>query len=91
MHTTYGIAVVTLVAAGLVIVNVFLHYEVLSLLSTLLSKLAGVGRPRIALLICALLLVHVFEIWIFAGGMMFTERHGGLMHVVVPGRSGSCH
>ena len=68
----------TLIAAGLVIVNVFLHYEVLSFLSGLLNKLAGVGRPRVALLICALLFVHIVEIWIFAGGMMLAEWHGSL-------------
>lgn len=78
MYTTYGIIVVTLIAAGLVIINVVLHYEVLALLSTLLSRLAWVGRPRIALLICALLVVHIVEIWIFAGGIILAEWHGGL-------------
>ena len=78
MYTTYGIVVVTLIAVGLVIINVLLHYEMLSLLSTVLRRLAWVGRPRIALLICALLVVHIVEIWIFAGGIMLAERHGGL-------------
>ena len=78
MYTTYGIAIVSLIAAGLVVINVLLHYEVLSLLSTLLSKLPLVGRSRIPLLICALLIVHIVEIWIFAGGMMLAEWHGGL-------------
>ena len=78
MYTTYGIAVVSLISAGLVVINVLLHYEVLSFLSTLLRKLTWVGRPRIPLLICALLIVHIAEIWIFAGGMMLAEWHGGL-------------
>ena len=78
MYTPYGILVVTLIAAGLVVINVLLHYEVLSALSTVLNRLAWVGRPRIALLICALLGVHIAEIWIFAGGIMFAEWHGGL-------------
>ena len=67
MHTPYGLAVITLLAAGLVLVNVLLHYEVLNLLSTVLDRLTWLGRPRIVLLICALLLVHIVEIWIFAG------------------------
>jgi len=78
MYTTHGIMIVTLIAAGLVVINVLLHYEVLSLLSALLRRLAWVGRPRIALLICALLVVHILEIWIFAGGIMLAEWHGGL-------------
>jgi hypothetical protein len=40
MYTTYGIVIVTLIAVGLVMVNVLLHYEVLSLLSQTLGKLA---------------------------------------------------
>lgn len=78
MYTPYGIMVVTLLAIGLVTINVLLHYEVLNSLSNILQRLAWVGRPRIALLICALLVVHIVEIWIFAGGIMFAEWHGGL-------------
>lgn len=78
MYTAYGIALVTLLAAGLVLINVLLHYEVLNLLSTVLGRLAWVGRLRIALLICGLLLMHIAEIWIFAGGIMLAEWHGGL-------------
>jgi hypothetical protein len=78
MYTAYGIVIVTLIAAGLATLIVFLHYEVLNLLSQLLARLAWVGRPRIAILFCTLLLVHIVEIWIFAFGFMFAEWHGGL-------------
>lgn len=78
MYTVHGIFIVTLIAAALVLINVLLHYEVLGLLSMILRKLAWVGRPRIALLICGLLVVHIVEIWIFAGGIMLAEWHGGL-------------
>jgi hypothetical protein len=78
MYTSYGIGIVTAIAAGLVVINVLLHYEALNLLSKLLSKLVWVGRPRIALLICSLLMVHIAEIWIFAGGLKLAEWHGGL-------------
>lgn len=78
MYSTYGIVVVTLIAAGLVIINVLLHYEVLNWLSKVLARLAWVGRPRVALLICALLVVHIVEIWIFSGGIILAEWHGGL-------------
>jgi hypothetical protein len=78
MYSTYGIVVVTLIAAGLVVINVLLHYEVLSWLSRVLNRLAWVGRPRVALLICALLMVHIIEIWIFSGGIMLADWLGGL-------------
>ena len=78
MYTTYGIAIVTLITAGLVTIIVFLHYEVLNLLSKTLARLAWVGRPRVALLFCTLLMVHIAEIWIFACGFMLAEWHGGL-------------
>ncbi len=88
MYTTYGITVVTLIAAALVLINVLLHYEVLNWLSKFLDRVAWVGRPRIALLICALLLVHIVEIWIFAAGIMFAEWHGGLGEVKGDGEHG---
>ena len=78
MYTTYGIAIVTLIAAGLVTIIVFLHYEALNLLSKTLARLSWVGRPRVALLFCRLLMVHIAEIWIFACGFMLAEWHGGL-------------
>ena len=78
MYTTSGIAIVTLIAAGLVAINILLHYEALNGLSKALAKLAWVGRPRVALLMGALLLIHIAEIWIFAGGIMFAEWYGGL-------------
>ena len=78
MYTTSGIAIVTLIAAVLVAINLMLHYEALNGLSKALARLAWVGRPRVALLMGALLLLHIAEIWIFAGGIMFAEWYGGL-------------
>jgi hypothetical protein len=78
MYTTYSIAMVSLIAVGLATFIVFLHYEVLNLLARVLSHLAWVGRPRIAILFGTLLIVHIVEIWIFACGYRFAEWHGGL-------------
>jgi hypothetical protein len=60
--------VVTVVTAVLVIVCVVLHYEALTWLSSLLKRSSGMPRPRILLLIFAILAMHVVEIWIFGGG-----------------------
>lgn len=46
MYTSYGIGIVTAIAAGLVVINVLLHYEALNLLSKLLNKLVWVGKPH---------------------------------------------
>jgi voltage-gated potassium channel Kch len=78
MTTAYGIAIVSLIAAVLATLIVFLHYEVLNFLSKTLARLVWVGRPRIAILFFTLLIVHIVEIWIFAGGFLFAEWHGGL-------------
>ena len=78
MYPTYSIAMVSLIAVGLATFIVFLHYEVLNLLARVLSHLAWVGRPRIAILFGTLLIVHIVEIWIFACGYRFAEWHGGL-------------
>lgn len=78
MYTAYGIVIVSLIASALVLINVLLHYEVLNWLAKFLDRVAWVGRPRIALLICALLMVHIVEIWIFAGGFLAAEWHGSL-------------
>jgi Ion channel len=78
MYSSYAIAIVTLIAAGLATIIVFLHYEVLNYLSKTLARLAWVGRPRIAILFGTLLVVHIIEIWIFACGYMLADWHGGL-------------
>ncbi len=78
MYSSYAIASITLIAAGLAVLIVFLHYEVLNILSRTLARLAWVGRRRIAILFGTLLLVHIVEIWIFAGGFMLANWHGGL-------------
>lgn len=62
MTTAYGIAIVSLIAAVLATLIVFLHYEVLNFLSKTLARLVWVGRPRIAILFFTLLIVHIVEI-----------------------------
>ena len=78
MYSPYGIAIVTFIAVCLVVINVSLHYEVLNFLSRTLGKLTKLGRTRVPLIICTLLMVHIVEIWIFAGGILLADWYGGL-------------
>lgn len=78
MYDPQGILVITLVATVLVVISVLLHYEVLSWLTSFLDRIAWAGRARHILLIGSLLLVHIFEIWIFAMGYFFAEWMGNL-------------
>lgn len=55
-----------LITAGVVVVAVMLHYEGLRILSDrLMAAGNGLHRRRIILLILALLVLHIMEIWIF--------------------------
>lgn len=81
MYSFYGILEVTIIAIILVLINVILHYEALNVLSNLLEKIKHAGKARIAILICCLIPVHILEIWIFAGGIIFAGREGTLGHI----------
>jgi hypothetical protein len=63
---TQAHAIVTAVAVLTVSVCVLIHYEALSWLSQLLPKLHMRRRPRVLLLIFAILVVHNIEILLFA-------------------------
>jgi hypothetical protein len=63
-------AIVTLVAVGTVAACVLLHYEALAWLSKALPRLHMRRRPRVLLLIFAILAVHSIEILLFALGYL---------------------
>lgn len=73
------VVIATLLA---VIACVVIHYEALSFLTVRLRHIQMRPRPRILLLIFAILLTHVAEIWLF-GGVYYvlttTAGHGGLL------------
>lgn len=52
--------------AAVILLCVFIHYEVLSFLSRNLRRVSLSPRPRILVLLPSILLTHVLEIWIFA-------------------------
>ncbi len=61
---------------------IFVHYEALRLLTVVLKRLHTAPRPRILLLICAILATHVVEIWIFGVAfylLVSTDGHGTLV------------
>jgi hypothetical protein len=65
-----------------VVICVVLHYEALSRLTGILRRIRIPARPRILLLIFAILLTHVVEIWIFGGAYFYlisTGAHGSLL------------
>lgn len=67
---TQAHAIVTLVAVFTVAACVLIHYEALSWLSQTLPKLRMRRRPRVLLLIFAILAVHSVEIFLFALGYL---------------------
>ena len=62
------VLVVSLVALGLCSACVLIHYEALSLLNRLLPRLHMRRRPRMLVLVFAVLALHSFEILLFALG-----------------------
>jgi hypothetical protein len=77
-----GMAEVAAATVAVVVLCVVLHYEALSGLTTLLKRIDMPPRPRILMLIFAILLMHVVEIWIFGGAyflLISTDGHGSLL------------
>jgi len=77
---SYGLVVCVTVIA--VIANVVVHYEALNLLTRRMRDSALPPRPRILLLIFALLMTHVTEIWIFGAAyfvLIGDGAHGALV------------
>ena len=81
MQTT-GLIEVIIATLLAVVLCVVLHYEALSRLTGILRRIRIPARPRILLLIFAILLTHVVEIWIFGGAYFYlvaTGAHGSLL------------
>jgi len=68
---------VVLVTVLAVVSCVFLHYEALSLFTVRLRRIHMTPRPRILVLIFAILFTHVLEIWIFGGAYFWLLNTGG--------------
>lgn len=56
---------------AIIVTCVMLHYEVLLRANGLLARLPMRRRPRIFVLILMILLSHVAQIWLFAGGYYY--------------------
>lgn len=57
---------ITLINSLIIFIVVLLHYEFLSLMSTLMPRLAISHRLKIAAGVLTALVAHVIEIWLFA-------------------------
>ncbi len=68
---THAHAIVTLLALVTVSACVLIHYEALAALSQWLPRLHMRRRPRVLLLIFAILIVHSIEIFLFGLGYFF--------------------
>ena len=81
---------VVLTAAVIVGLCAVLHYEVLGLSNRYLPALSRRRRPRVLILIGAVLLAHFAEIWLFGGGYYLLAgdarfgRVGGLESAALP-------
>ena len=73
---------VVLLTLLIVVACIVLHYEALSWLTGRLKRLTLRPRQHILVLIFAILIFHVVEIWIFGGGyylLISSEGHGALL------------
>ncbi|HKJ87787.1 MAG TPA: potassium channel family protein, partial [Gammaproteobacteria bacterium] len=79
------IVVVTLAVVG---VAVLLHFEILGGISRRLDRLSGwAPRSRVLLVIIALMLTHVLEIWLFGVVYYVTLQWPGFGHLHAPGQA----
>jgi hypothetical protein len=82
LETLQSRSVVVLVTVAVVVACVVLHYEALSWLTGWLKRITLPPRRHILVLIFAILLFHVMEIWIFGLGYYYlisSEGHGALL------------
>lgn len=82
LETLQSHSVVVLVTVAIVIACVVLHYEALNWLTGWLKRITLRPRQHILVLIFAILLFHVAEIWIFGAGYYYlisSEGHGALL------------
>lgn len=87
METALGALLMprALMAAITVLVTalgVLLHYQGLTLLSRALRRLPGRPRPRILVLILALLVMHSIGIWLYGLAYYASVHWGGLGQIV---------
>jgi len=75
--TPSGRAAVMMVTVLAVVLCVVAHYESLSFLSGFLKRVQLLPRPRILVLIFAILAIHVVEIWIFGGAFYLSTVAAG--------------
>jgi hypothetical protein len=82
LETLQSQTTVVLLTLALVVTCVVVHYEALNWLTSLLKRVTLKPRQHILLLIFAILIVHVIEVWIFGigyYGLITTEGHGTLV------------
>jgi len=82
LETLQSRSVVVLVTIAMVVACVVLHYEALNWLTGWMKRIKLRPRRHILVLIFAILLIHVAEIWIFGLGYFFLisgEGHGNLV------------
>src|SRR5688500_13949496 len=82
LATVQSHAAVVGITALVVIACIFLHYESLSFLTVILKRMHTRARPRILLLIFAILLTHVLAVWFSGFSSYFviaSEGHGALI------------
>ncbi len=77
-----GQVLIAAICVGLVIVCVLLHYEVLRILSVLLSRMTALHRVRVLVLILGLFATHTVEVWIYSAAYGFVDGIGALGHLV---------
>src|SRR5690349_8370743 len=77
-----GDVLVVALGIGLSGICVLMHYEALGLLTRVLARVGTHPRPRILVLMLALLVVHQAEVWMFAWGYFFASLSGimGQLH-----------
>lgn len=75
--TLHGRIIVVLTTFIVVVLCVVLHYESLSFLTGFIKRVRMQPRPRILLLIFAILATHVAEIWVFGGAYYWLSADPG--------------
>lgn len=81
MLSAHAISVVIVTGAA-ILGSILLHYEVLTVLTRVLAGLhTRVRRRRILLMMFGLVLLHVAEIWVFAGGYYLLAAQSELSRI----------
>jgi len=82
LETLQSRSVVVLVTVAIVVACVVLHYEALSWLTGWMKRVTLPPRRHILVLIFAILILHIMEVWIFGLGyymLISGEGHGALV------------